>query len=970
MLLYCLSGFVSLAYQVCWFRFFVDELGSSNLTFVLVLVNFIGGLGIGALVSKSLAGWLAARFGTRDKLQTYGLIELLISAAVLLTVVLGALPRDMWGSFPYLLQADGFYHPTWSYQFGKIALATVCVFLPCFLMGVTFPLLSSAYKADSRFPSRLYAWNTLGACTSVLVCEMVFIPSWGYLNTFYLMLGVNALIGLFFLSTRYNTAENPPDSSASTSSANSTDSSAIAISVLFTCALIGGLLSGALEADLFKRIRFIGFRSHAAMSFISFWAILAIFLASWTVHTIRFRLSWLKAGLVISALWYLFMWSEAYPFKAWLAEWDATGFHADGMRAASKPLPLLAYIGAFAFISMYMISLLLPWVCNQLQASRRHLGTAYGLNTVAFCIGIVAFTWVAPNVNIFYSLKLLIGFFIVAVLLVLTLKQSRVGFLRPFLAVDAVIGLAFLTSTELDTDYFTPGTPPTKFPTRAVKSNGAITTFVLEHPRGDVLFFDSFIMSMTSIDTERFMRLEAHAPLLLQENPRQALLICFGVGNTASAIAHHETIQRVDVVDLNDRVFETAPEFRRVNRGVYEDERVNLIHDDGRNFLNLTDQKYHLITSDPPPPIHDGTFRLYSEEFYQSALAHLEPGGIMSQWLPIFLMPNDAVDMAVRTFVSVFPHNALMVGTDESFILLGSNSPFRWDRIADRFHESGAVADDLRRVGVPNAMSMLARYVMGDATLREKFAGHRTISDRRNDLAYLFHDELRPSIQYDPHRLLGEVTFEQASMQEAFQQTVTDLSQLRAEVPDFPVATLHSVKAQNLSGIRFSDIDWRVVDAGNRRADRTLAAGDRNSAMHQYQQSLERVPNQPRVLSSIAVMYDEEMDHAMAFQTWRKYIEVLPNDVYGHFNMGRSLLNMGKMEEAAASALKAVEIAPRTAWTHKFLGDALANTGQYEEARKAYETAIDLQPGYQSAQKNLGQLLAIMAKKEETTGSD
>ena len=36
-LLYCLSGLISLAYQVTWFRIFVNHFGSTNLTFALVL---------------------------------------------------------------------------------------------------------------------------------------------------------------------------------------------------------------------------------------------------------------------------------------------------------------------------------------------------------------------------------------------------------------------------------------------------------------------------------------------------------------------------------------------------------------------------------------------------------------------------------------------------------------------------------------------------------------------------------------------------------------------------------------------------------------------------------------------------------------------------------------------------------------------------------------------------------------------
>ena len=50
-------------------------------------------------------------------------------------------------------------------------------------------------------------------------------------------------------------------------------------------------------------------------------------------------------------------------------------------------VPLLAFVGAVVFPALFLISLLLPYVCNRIQSHRRHLGLAYGLNTVAFCAG-------------------------------------------------------------------------------------------------------------------------------------------------------------------------------------------------------------------------------------------------------------------------------------------------------------------------------------------------------------------------------------------------------------------------------------------------------------------------------------------------------------------------------------------------------------------------------------------------------
>ncbi len=59
-----------------------------------------------------------------------------------------------------------------------------------------------------------------------------------------------------------------------------------------------------------------------------------------------------------------------------------------------------------------------------------------------------------------------------------------------------------------------------------------------------------------------------------------------------------------------------------------------------------TDDRYDIIIIDPPPPVPAvGSSLLYSREFYGLIQQHLEPGGIVAQWLP------DA-DNAVQSSVS------------------------------------------------------------------------------------------------------------------------------------------------------------------------------------------------------------------------------------------------------------------------------------------------------------------------------
>ena len=171
-LAYFLSGFVSLVYQIVWYRYFVDKLGASNITFVLVLCSFIGGIGVGAGVSRRAAMVLRPRLGGKDYLSFYGQIELIITIAALGTFLLSPFPNSVVGEFPYVLKG-GVYEPTLTYQVCKGLAVVLCVGVPCFFMGVTFPLLCYTFRKREEFPSRLYAWNTAGACAGATT---VFLP--------------------------------------------------------------------------------------------------------------------------------------------------------------------------------------------------------------------------------------------------------------------------------------------------------------------------------------------------------------------------------------------------------------------------------------------------------------------------------------------------------------------------------------------------------------------------------------------------------------------------------------------------------------------------------------------------------------------------------------------------------------------------------------------------------------------------
>jgi spermidine synthase len=746
-LLYALSGFISLGYQVAWFRIFVDWFGSTNLTFALVVCNFIGGLGCGALLSQRITGLLAKWSGISDKLRLYGLVELLVGVGALLTVVVEYLPADFWGAFPYQLE-DGIWVQSVYYQIAQVGVAMASVFIPCLFMGVTFPLLCDAFRSASgggRFPAALYAWNTLGACSSVLACQFVLILSVGHKPTFWLMAGLNVLLGIYFLVRgRAPIVDASAPSEVAQSSPTNAGTQLGSASALIVCAALSGLLAGALEGDMFKRIGFIILLNPGAtMSFISFWAVLGIFLASTIVQRMeRIRLVHIKVAYALAALYYLAVWQFSDELTYVLGNWPRPGAVPHFPVSLSQ---LFVYTGIYVLPSYFLVSLLLPYVCNRLQSGGKHLGLAYGLNTVAFCLGMIAFTLVAPHLSIFYSLKLFLIFMVLAALALVFIAEWRPVKLWQGAVFAVLLASACIaTPRGFDRDFFTPLMWPHDLPAKGLRSNAAHTTYFLDLPnKSTKLFFGRLSMSGTSLASQKYMRLMAHFPLLAHPNPQKVLLICFGVGNTASAIAAHKSVAQIDAVDLNENVFKTAPELAAHHASVHLDPRLRMINDDGRNFLNLSTEVYDLITSEPPPPMAGGVYRLYSREYYEQALAHLSPNGLMTQWLPASQMPPAAISLVMRTFVQVFPHSLLFEGADRHLILLGSRSPIDLERLSERFYESQSVTTDLYRIEVWSPDELLARVVHRGTELRRRIGAGRVLSDQHNDLEHLLYDPAR-----------------------------------------------------------------------------------------------------------------------------------------------------------------------------------------------------------------------------------
>jgi spermidine synthase len=176
--------------------------------------------------------------------------------------------------------------------------------------------------------------------------------------------------------------------------------------------------------------------------------------------------------------------------------------------------------------------------------------------------------------------------------------------------------------------------------------------------------------------------------------------------------------------------------FTRENRNVLDNPKLNLIIDDGRNFLQKTTNKYDVITSDPIHPWVSGASSLYSLEHFQSCKMRLNRGGVIAQWLPFYEMPEQDFRTVIRTFQSAFPHTSLWL-TDTDAILIGTEDELKIDyrSLAARFRDE-KIQTDMRMLYVDSLLQFLTSFAMGEDELSKYTADAKLNTDDRPVLEF------------------------------------------------------------------------------------------------------------------------------------------------------------------------------------------------------------------------------------------
>jgi hypothetical protein len=237
---------------------------------------------------------------------------------------------------------------------------------------------------------------------------------------------------------------------------------------------------------------------------------------------------------------------------------------------------------------------------------------------------------------------------------------------------------------------------------------------------------NSFSMSTTGYGVRRYQKLYVWWPAAVHPSLRRALLIGYGVGNTAKALTDTPGIASIDLVDLSPDILSMAPlVFADEREQPLRDPRMHVHIEDGRYFLQTSDRQFDLITGEPPPPGIAGVENLYSREYFQLMRDRLAEGGVVTYWLPLADLSDISARAILRAFCDAFEDCSLWNGSGTNLMLVGSRALQRGgpENMFRAQWSTPAIAAEMKRLGVERPEQLGALFI-GDATFVRSLIGN------------------------------------------------------------------------------------------------------------------------------------------------------------------------------------------------------------------------------------------------------
>ncbi len=200
----------------------------------------------------------------------------------------------------------------------------------------------------------------------------------------------------------------------------------------------------------------------------------------------------------------------------------------------------------------------------------------------------------------------------------------------------------------------------------SIKVNRELHSEQSEFQRIDILESDEFgrfltldgLMMLTEKDEFIYHDMIVHVPMATNLNIKNVLVIGAGDGGTIRELTRYESIERIDMVEIDERVVEVCKEYIPQTACKLDDKRISFFFEDGLKFVRNKENEYDLIIVDSTDPFGPGE-GLFTKEFYGNCYKALREDGILvnQHESPYYEYHARAMKDAHEKMIKVFPIN-------------------------------------------------------------------------------------------------------------------------------------------------------------------------------------------------------------------------------------------------------------------------------------------------------------------------
>ncbi len=757
-LLFFFTGISSLVYQVIWVRMFGLVFGNTLYASSAVLAAFMAGLALGSFLSGRL---MEKR---RDGLRVYAVLELCIGVCG----VLMALGVALASRIDILIFRR--FAPSYGFLTGlRFVYSFLLLVIPCTLMGATLPALGTfvigARAGGASLLGKLYGVNTLGAFAGCFASGFYLIGGIGISRTTLVAAALNVsvaaaslvLFGAFSRKTAATGKAEPAEPKSEWLSG--LEGNPVLGRVVLIAYAFSGFSALALEVAWTRSLVWVmGMDSYA------FAAMLCVILAGIGMGSLLYPVLRKRIRRPVAFLGRLQLLIGLFVVVSIFAIHRAIGTR----EAVSALLSSMSLGGLYSVIAPYTIVqmavsaaiLLIPSLLMGLAfpiyaavyigvkgSVGRGIGNIYSVNTLGGIVGSLAMGFfIIPVMGLLPSIGLMAAVYIVVSLVITTVdrEQARSGKLVTVGVAAAASLLLFLVTDMSFVSVLktTLGADQSRRDESIVYFKETATGSVLVKQSavyGKEMLIDGVQVASTGDFDLHSHIYPAHLIGLLKRELDDVLVIAFGAGGTSGSLLKYPEVKRLDVVEICEGVIDPARKyFSDMNSGVFADPRLNLIIQDGKNYIKMTNRRYDVIYSGPiHPQSNQGSAALYTKEYFADCRSRLKSGGFQCLWLPLHMSSPADFLAIVKAYREVYPYVTLWqmpeTETSESHPhLIGSMGPILPDyQIVSARLSRPEIARDIARLqdaGFSEPAQFISQLAMDQEGLEKLMDGFSRVN--------------------------------------------------------------------------------------------------------------------------------------------------------------------------------------------------------------------------------------------------